>query len=65
MRISGESTINGSGEEDYPFSANYALKKKDVLSRNYYSPYFEADQEWRKIDNDWLDVAEGTRLKAG
>ena len=44
-------------ESEMPLDIRFRLKSKDPLIAQPLKNYFNADQEWRRIDNDWLNAA--------
>src|SRR5205823_6303443 len=50
-------------ESEMPLDIRFRLRSNDPLIVQALKNYFNADQEWRRIDNDWLNAAADLALQ--
>lgn len=57
------------GDEDFdrycPFDPTTQIALEDALQLPFFQAHYSGDQDWRRVDDDWLDEASSLALRAG
>ena len=54
--------VDDAAERSQPFAASYRVPQEHAAAKTLYDRYFDADEEWARIDDEWLSAAEDLAL---